>query len=91
MFLKGVPELNFKLLRQSEGALGPAAFLLADDATIAERAQKALQAGTPWCDLSRGMDRETVRDDGVKESRMSDETSNRGFWHHYRSVMLGEK
>jgi len=90
MFLKGVPELNFKLLRQSEGALGPAAFLLADDATIAERAQKALQAGTPWCDLSRGIDREIVRPDGVKESRMSDETSNRGFWHHYRSVMLGE-
>jgi phenylpropionate dioxygenase-like ring-hydroxylating dioxygenase large terminal subunit len=91
MFLKGVPELNFKLLRQSEGALGPAAFLLADDATIAERAQKALQAGTPWCDLSRGIDREIVREDGVKESRMSDETSNRGFWHHYRSMMLGEK
>ena len=88
MFLKGVPEINFKLLRQSEGALGPAAFLLADDATIAERAQKALQAGTPWCDLSRGLNREIIRDDGVKEGRMSDETSNRGFWHHYRSVML---
>lgn len=89
MFLEGAPELDFKLLRQSEGALGPAAFLLADDASIAERAQKALLAGTPWCDLSRGLNRETKDEDGVITSHMTDEASNRGFWHHYRSVMLG--
>ena len=90
MFLEGAEELDFKLLRQSEGALGPAAFLLADDASIAERAQKALLAGDPWCDLSRGLSRETKDDDGVITSHMTDEASNRGFWHHYRSVMLGD-
>ena len=90
MFLDGAPELDFKLLRQSEGALGPASFLLADDASIAERAQRALGAGTPWCDLSRGLNRETEDADGVKTSHMTDETSNRGFWHHYRSLMTGE-
>ncbi len=90
MFLDGAPELDFKLLRQSEGALGPAAFLLADDASIAERAQKALLSGDPWCDLSRGLNRETTDADGVISSHMTDETSNRGFWHHYRKVMSGE-
>jgi len=91
MFLDGAPELDFKLLRQSEGALGPAAFLLADDATIAERAQKALLSGDPWCDLSRGLNRETSDEDGVITSHMTDETSNRGFWFHYRDVMMGGK
>ena len=86
----GLEELKKKPARQSEGALGPASFLLADDASIAERAQKALGAGTPWCDLSRGLNRETEDTDGVKTSHMTDETSNRGFWHHYRDVMMGE-
>ena len=42
MFLKGVPELNTRLLRQSEAAMGPASFLLPEDITIASRNQAGL-------------------------------------------------
>ena len=44
MFLKGVPEFNTRLLRQSEAAMGPASFLTSDDATIASRNQVGLAA-----------------------------------------------
>ena len=37
MFLKGVPEFNKPLLRQSEAAMGPGSFLLPEDVTIASR------------------------------------------------------
>lgn len=87
MFLKGAPELNFRLLRQSEGALGPASFLVADDSSIAERTQLALQGGAPWCDLSRGEAREHRDQQGVLESHLTDETTNRGFWREYRRLM----
>ena len=89
MLLEGAPGLDFRLLRQSEGALGPASFLVADDASIAERAQQALEAGDPWCDLSRGLEREETDARGVRSSHMTDETSNRGFWQHYLHVMVG--
>ena len=89
MLLEGAPSLDFRLLRQSEGALGPASFLVADDASIAERAQQALEAGDPWCDLSRGLNREETDARGVRTSHMTDETSNRGFWQHYLHVMAG--
>lgn len=79
-------EINDRLKRQSEGALGPAAFLLADDAVIAERTQEALGKSGGWLDLSRGLDREHD-EDGVKVGHLTDETTNRGFWHHYRDVM----
>ncbi len=89
MLLEGAPDLDFRLLRQSEGALGPASFLVADDASIAERGQLALEAGDPWCDLSRGLAREETDARGVRSSHMTDETSNRGFWQHYLHVMVG--
>ncbi|WP_207764906.1 MULTISPECIES: aromatic ring-hydroxylating oxygenase subunit alpha [Hyphococcus] len=88
MYLEGVEDdVNKRILRQSEGALGPTAFLLADDCVIAERAQNALQGKGRWLDLSRGAEREVVADDGVISSHLTDETPNRGFWRHYRSVM----
>lgn len=80
---KGV---NDRLKRQSEGALGPAAFLLADDAVIAERTQEALGQSGGWLDLSRGIDREH-EEDGITIGHLTDEVTNRGFWHHYRDVM----
>ena len=87
MFLKGAPELDYRLLRQSEGALGAASFLVAEDCSIAERTQQALDSGQPWLDLSRGLEREEQDARGVRVSHMSDETSNRGFWRHYEQVM----
>ncbi|WP_298214514.1 Rieske 2Fe-2S domain-containing protein [Acidocella sp.] len=88
LLLGGVPdEVNIRILRQSEGALGPSAFLLADDGVISERQQIALRSGDAWLDLSRGEEREEVRADGVRLGHVTDETTNRGFWHQYRKVM----
>jgi phenylpropionate dioxygenase-like ring-hydroxylating dioxygenase large terminal subunit len=88
MFLKGVPELNTRLLRQSEAALGPASFLLPDDATIAGRNQVGLQVRTAeWLDLQRGLHREYIDSAGRRVSHLTDETTNRAFWRHYRKVM----
>ncbi|EIF32017.1 Rieske (2Fe-2S) domain-containing protein [Burkholderia sp. Ch1-1] len=88
MRLAGVPDaLNQRILRQGEVALGPSAFLTADDAIIAERQWRALAGSPGWLDISRGKARETARDDGVLVSHYTDETPNRGFWRHYRSLM----
>ena len=66
--------------------MGPSAFLTADDAVIAERQWRAVKGSPAWLDLTRGGDRETVRDGGILQSHYTDETSNRGFWQHYRSL-----
>lgn len=89
--LAGVEDaVNQRILRQSEAAMGPASFLLPDDAIIAERMQQGFSAGHQdgrgWIDLTRGMEREREDEHG-KVSHVSDETTNRGFWLHYRDVM----
>jgi hypothetical protein len=90
MYLEGVDDdVNQRILRQSEGALGPTAFLLADDSVIAERTQMALAGKGGWLDLSRGAEREVTDDNGVVVGHLTDETSNRGFWRHYKKVMQG--
>ena len=67
--------------------MGPTSFLVADDATIAQLTQRTLEEGEPWCDLSRGMNREVEEPNGNLVSHMTDETNNRGFWKHYKEVM----
>jgi phenylpropionate dioxygenase-like ring-hydroxylating dioxygenase large terminal subunit len=91
LLLDGVDAgFNDRVLRQSEAAMGPASFFLPDDAVIAERMQQGLQVGRGsadgWIDLSRGAGRER-RDAMGRVGHVSDETTNRGFWRHYRSVM----
>ena len=89
---------NRRLLRQSEAAMGPAGFIVADDAVTAERMQAGFAAsraewstsgdgGRGWIDLSRGLEREELGEDGRRRARVSDETTNRGFWRQYRDVM----
>jgi phenylpropionate dioxygenase-like ring-hydroxylating dioxygenase large terminal subunit len=88
MFLKGAPEFNGRLLRMAEAGMGPASFLMPEDLTIAARNQLGLHARTtPWLLLGRGMNREVVDGDGRTVSHVTDETTNRGFWRHLRSVM----
>ena len=89
--------VNRRLVLQSEAAMGPASFFLTDDAVIAERMHRAFQGAAvgddAWVDLSRGLEREHVTD-GQRWSDITDETTNRGFWHHYRDVManvLGDR
>jgi len=92
----GVDEaFNRRLMRQSEAAMGPAGFIVADDAVTAERMQHGFAAsrgewatgGRAWIDLSRGLEREELGEDGRTRARVSDETTNRGFWRQYRTVM----
>lgn len=82
---------NRRLLRQSEAALGPASFIVPDDAVTAERMQMAMAGaggdGTAWIDLSRGRNRERIDAEGRRVGHVSDEVTNRAFWHHYREVM----
>lgn len=88
MLLEGVPEdLNNKFIRQSEAAMGPSSLLLADDGIISERQQIALQGDSYWLELSRGIERQKVDEHGDTIGRLSDEVTNRAFWHHYRDVM----
>lgn len=87
MLLDGVPlEINTRIIRQSQAAMGPASFLLADDSIISERQQVAVDGRGGWLDLSRGMHREQRRGESVV-GHISDETTNRGFWSHYLKVM----
>ncbi len=88
MTLKGAPEINKRAVHQTEGAVGPASFLIPEDVIIAERNQAGLSAGgKEWVDLSRGKHRE-YEEDGKIVSHMSDETVNRGFWRRHRQEML---
>ena len=88
MFLKGVPEFNGRLLRMAEAGMGPASFLMPEDLIVASRNQAGLQArAVEWLLLGRGLNRESVDAEGRVVSHVTDETTNRAFWHHYRSVM----
>jgi phenylpropionate dioxygenase-like ring-hydroxylating dioxygenase large terminal subunit len=99
--LEGVDEaFNRRLLRQSEAALGPASFIVPDDAVTAERMQRAFAgsgavhaAGVDgaWIDLSRGLEREQLDPaSGQRVGHVTDETTNRGFWRRYRELMMGQ-
>jgi nitrite reductase/ring-hydroxylating ferredoxin subunit len=88
MFLAGVPEFSNRLLRMAEAGMGPASFLMPEDLTVAGRNQLALQApGAEWLLLARGLTRERIDREGRTVSHVTDETTNRGFWRHYRTVM----
>jgi len=88
MLLDGAPDdVNNRILRQSEAALGPSAFLLADDSVISERQQMALRDRADWLDVSRGLNRDSVDEHGVISGHVTDECTNRGFWRHYKKVM----
>lgn len=94
-------QFNRRLLRQSEAALGPGSFIVADDAVTAERMQVAFGgavvgrdsngSGPAWIDLSRGEKREQIDDFGRRIGHVSDEVTNRAFWHQYRQRMEAAK
>ncbi|MFG1466122.1 aromatic ring-hydroxylating dioxygenase subunit alpha [Xanthobacter sp. DSM 24535] len=87
VLLDGVrKEMNARIIRQSQAAMGPASFLLADDAIISERQQVAAGGRGGWMDVSRGRMREEKRGNALW-GHISDETTNRGFWSHYLKVM----
>ena len=84
------PGFNRRVILQSEAAMGPASFFLPEDVVIAERMHRAFDTNPTdehaWVDLRRGIEREQ-QSDGQRWSDITDETTSRGFWHHYRHVM----
>lgn len=84
----GAPDLNRRILRAVEGAIGSAGLLIADDTAINERNQAALEAREPeWLVLRRGLKREMKDAEGCASSEITDETPNRGFFEYYATVM----
>ena len=85
---KGAPDLNRRMRQQTMGSVGPAGFLLADDAEMYERTQLGVQAQNPeWLYLGRGKHRERTDENGYLIGDATDETPTRGIWRHYRSLM----
>jgi fatty-acyl-CoA synthase len=85
---EGAPTLNRRMIRKAEGTIGPAGLLQADDAEMYESVQRGIMArAEDWVSLKRGLHREVSRDNGVIESHFTDESSQRGIWRHYRSLM----
>jgi len=85
---KGAPDINRRLRQQTMGSVGPAGFLLADDAAMYERTQLGVQSSNPeWLYLGRGRHRERLDENGYRISDNTDETPSRGIWRHYKSMM----
>lgn len=85
---KGAPDLNRRMRQQTMGSVGPAGFLLADDAEMYERTQMGVQFKSPeWLYLGRGKHRERRDADGFLIGDNTDEVPTRGIWRHYKSLM----
>ncbi|MBG9388054.1 aromatic ring-hydroxylating oxygenase subunit alpha [Caenimonas aquaedulcis] len=85
---KGAPDLNRRMRQQTMGSVGPAGFLLADDAEMYERTQLGVQSQNPeWLYLGRGRHRERRDENGFRIGDATDETPSRGIWRHYRALM----
>jgi phenylpropionate dioxygenase-like ring-hydroxylating dioxygenase large terminal subunit len=91
VFIPGHPEMNTRTLRRSEGAMGPAGFLIADDGEIGARNQLGLAAREPeWVTLSRGLETDVTDATGRINKDKSAETPQRGWWKHWAAVLEGE-
>lgn len=88
VFLEGASELNQKTLRRTEGAMGPAGFLIADDGEIGARNQLGVSNQRPeWLTLSRGLESELDNGTGIVNYDKSAETPQRGFWRQWSSMV----
>ncbi|MBV1868410.1 MAG: Rieske 2Fe-2S domain-containing protein [Marinosulfonomonas sp.] len=83
-------EINTLRLRQHESFYGPSSAGSPDDAEIFERVQQGMKATVnPWIDMSRGLHREVVEEDGTRVGKISDETTQRGQMREWRRLMKG--
>ncbi|MDX6433430.1 MAG: hypothetical protein QOE54_5796, partial [Streptosporangiaceae bacterium] len=88
--MPGTEEMNGRMLRRTEGAMGPSGFLIADDGEIGARNQMGLAARSPeWIMLSRGLESDLHEETGTVNHDKSAETPQRGFWQHWASVLRG--
>lgn len=89
--IPGQDEMNERMLRRTEGAMGPAGFLIADDGEIGMRNQFGLAARDPeWIQLSRGIETDIEDETGVVNHDKSAETPQRGWWKHWAAVLDGD-
>lgn len=90
--LKGVPkEINVARLRGHEWFHGPASFGTPDDGEMFERAyQGNLNDANPWLLVARGLKRETRDAEGNLAGNITDETTERGRFHQWLTVMQPE-
>jgi len=85
---KGAPDINRRLRQQTMGSVGPAGFLLADDTEMYERNHRGAQIRDPeWLNLTRGLHRERLDENGFTVAHATDETPQRGIWRHYMNLM----
>lgn len=85
---RGAPDLNRRMRQQTMGSVGPAGFLLADDAEMYERTQIGVQQRSPeWLYLGRGAHRERTEADGCVVANVTDDMPSRYFWKHYKTQM----
>jgi phenylpropionate dioxygenase-like ring-hydroxylating dioxygenase large terminal subunit len=88
VIIPGQDKLNERTMRRSEGAMGPAGFLIADDGEIGMRNQAGLVARDPeWLQLSRGLETDVEDETGIVNSDKSAETPQRGFYRQWASVV----
>lgn len=90
--LKGAPdEINTMRIRQYEAFYSPHGGGIHDDVEMFNRVTEGLRCSIdPWLIFQRGLHRETVDEDGVRIGQCTDETSQRGQWRHWKSVMQEE-
>jgi len=89
--IPGMSEMNSRMLRRTEGAMGPAGFLIADDGEIGARNQLGLASRSPeWILLARGLHTDERDETGTVNHDKSSETPQRGLWHHWASVLNGQ-
>ncbi len=85
---KGAPDLNRRMRQQTMGSVGPAGFLLADDAEMYERTQFGARQKNPERSyLGRGKHREEIDVDGHVTGNVTDDTPSRHMWQHYKKLM----
>jgi hypothetical protein len=71
---KGAPDLNRRMRQQTMGSVGPAGFLLADDAEMYERTQPVCRQATPnGCTWAAARHRERDDADGYRIGDATDE------------------
>ena len=85
---KGGEDINRRLRQQTMGSVGPAGFLLADDTEMYERNHRGSKIRDPeWLVLTRGLHRERLDENGFRIAHSTDETTQRGIWRHYLTLM----
>lgn len=91
VLIPGQDDLNERTLRRSEGAMGPAGFLIADDGEIGMRNQAGLAAELPeWLMLARGLESDVEDASGIINRDKSAETPQRGFYSQWATVVGGK-